>query len=53
MAKQSKMTPAAAIRIQTATAKNNTGAVPKNSFATRAQSSAATNLNTGVVKPNN
>lgn len=53
MSKQSKMTPAAAIRIQTATAKNNSRAVLKNSFAARAQSAAATNLNSGVVKPNN
>jgi hypothetical protein len=50
MAKKNKMTPSAAIRIQSATAKNNSGVVPENSFAAKAQSAAATNLNTGLVK---
>lgn len=37
------MTPAAASRIQSSTAKSNGGQVPSNSFASRAQSSAAKN----------
>ncbi|HHO42744.1 MAG TPA: hypothetical protein ENN12_05245 [Epsilonproteobacteria bacterium] len=46
MAKQTKMTPSAAARIQSATAKNggNTG---KGSFPARAQSAAAKNSSTG------
>lgn len=37
----------AAARIQSATAKANSGQVPKESFATRAQSAAAANANKG------
>lgn len=37
----------AAARIQSATAKANGGEVPKESFATRAQSAAAANANKG------
>ena len=50
MSKQGKMTPSAAIRIQAGTAKNNGGTVQKNSFASRAQSAAAKNVNGGIVK---
>lgn len=42
------MTQAAASRIQSATAKANGGQVPANSFASRAQSSAARNSNGGT-----
>lgn len=42
MAKQS-MSPKAASRIQSSTAKSSQGAVPKGSFAARASSSAAKN----------
>jgi len=38
---KTSMTPKSAARIQSATAKNNGGNVPKNSFAARAQSAAA------------
>ncbi|WP_105253548.1 hypothetical protein [Pseudoalteromonas sp. T1lg75] len=38
-----KMTPEAAARIQSATAKQNSGVVPKGSFAAKAQSIAAKN----------
>ena len=40
------MTPAAASRIQSATAKSNGGQVSSNSFASRAQSAAAKNSTT-------
>jgi len=40
------MTPKAAARIQSATAKANGGSVPKGSFAARAQSAAAKNFPT-------
>ena len=43
MSKGNKMTNAAARRIQAATAKTNGGAVPKSSFAARAQAAAAKN----------
>ena len=43
MGKTSKMSSAAAARIQGATAKNNGGKVSKNSFAARAQSAGAKN----------
>lgn len=39
----SQMTTKSAARIQSSTAKNNGGIIPKESFATRAQSSAAKN----------
>ncbi|WMN64954.1 hypothetical protein [Vibrio parahaemolyticus] len=39
------MTPSAAARIQSSTAKGNNGQTPKGSFAARAQSSAAKNSN--------
>lgn len=39
------MTPEAASRIQSSTAKQNSGSVPKGSFAARAQSGAAKNSN--------
>ena len=42
MAKQS-MTPKAAARIQSSTAKSTDGTISKGSFAARAQSAAATN----------
>lgn len=38
-----KMTPEAAARIQSATAKSNGGTVPKGSFSSRASSAAAKN----------
>ena len=38
-----KMTPEAAARIQSATAKSNGGIVPKGSFSSRASSAAAKN----------
>jgi len=38
---KTQMTPKAAIRIQTATAKQNDGKTPPNSFASRAQSTVA------------
>ena len=41
--KQQPMTPAAAARIQSSTAKTNGGQTPKDSFAARAQSSASKN----------
>ncbi|MDG5898439.1 hypothetical protein E2650_00680 [Shewanella xiamenensis] len=41
------MTPAAAARIQSGTAKQNGGQVPKGSFGARAQSGAAKNQNAG------
>lgn len=40
---KTKMTPEAAARIQSATAKNNGGIVPKGSFSSRATSAAAKN----------
>jgi hypothetical protein len=40
---KSKMTSSAASRIQSSSAKSNGGTVSKNSFASRAQSSAARN----------
>ncbi|MDR2081863.1 MAG: hypothetical protein LBP54_08275 [Campylobacteraceae bacterium] len=43
MSKTTKMTPKAASRIQSATAKQNGGAVSKSSFAAKAQSAAAKN----------
>lgn len=43
MSNQSKMTPQAAARIQSANAKANNGVVPKGSFPARAQSAAAQN----------
>ena len=43
-----KMTPEAAARIQSATAKSNVGTVPKGSFSSRASSAAA--KNTGKTK---
>lgn len=45
MSKSKPMTKIAASRIQSTTAKQNNGAVPKNSFASRAQSAAAKNNN--------
>jgi hypothetical protein len=39
--KQQPMTPAAAARIQSSTAKSHGGQTPKDSFAARAQSSAS------------
>jgi hypothetical protein len=47
MSKKSPMTPAAAARIQSATAKTNNGQVSKGSFAARATSAAAKNTNQG------
>ena len=41
------MTPKAAARIQSVTAKQNGGQVPKDSFAAKASSSAAKNTNNG------
>lgn len=41
------MTPAAAARIQSSTAKQNGGQVAKGSFGARAQSAAATNQKSG------
>ncbi|MCH8497640.1 MAG: hypothetical protein LAT63_04145 [Marinobacter sp.] len=46
------MTPAAAARIQSATAKQNGGKTPKGSFAAKAQSSAARNAASGGKPPN-
>jgi len=43
MSKNSKMTSAAAARIQSATAKSNGGTVTSGSFASRAQSAATKN----------
>lgn len=43
------MTPADASRIQSAAAKANGGKVPAGSFAARAQSAAAHNVNAGIV----
>jgi hypothetical protein len=43
MAKQRQMTSSAAARIQSATAKVNSGTTPKGSFGARAQSAAAKN----------
>jgi len=43
MSKCKKMTPDAASRIQSSTAKQNSGKVEKGSFASRAQSSGAKN----------
>lgn len=43
MAKSKAMTPSAASRIQSATAKSNGGSTPKGSFASRAQSAGARN----------
>ena len=43
-----KMTPEAAARIQSATAKSNGGTVPKGSFSSRASSAAS--KNTGKTK---
>ncbi len=43
-----KMTPEAAARIQSVTAKSNGGTVPKGSFSSRASSAAA--KNTGKTK---
>jgi hypothetical protein len=40
---KTRMTSKSAARIQSATAKRNGGKVPKNSFASRAQSAAAAN----------
>lgn len=40
---KTKMTTESAARIQSSTAKANNGAVPKNSFAARAQAAAANN----------
>jgi len=47
MAKQTPMTKAAAVRIQSANAKNNGGQTPKGSFPARAQSVASKNLSKG------
>lgn len=50
MSKSSKlMTPVAASRIQSTTAKANGGSVPKDSFAARATSAAQQNVNQGKV----
>lgn len=46
-AKSTPMTPADASRIQSHTAKENGGNVPKDSFASRAQSTAAQNQKQG------
>ena len=43
---KAQMTVAASSRVQSATAKTNGGNVPKGSFASRAQSAAATNGST-------
>ena len=43
MSKKTPITPKSAARIQSATAKQNGGSVPKGSFASRAQSAAARN----------
>ena len=45
---KTKMTPEAAARIQSATAKSNGGTVPKGSFSSRASSAAS--KNTGNTK---
>lgn len=45
MAKHTKMTPEAASRVQSSTAKKNNGKVEKGGFASRAQSSGAKNEN--------
>lgn len=50
MAKSTPMTQIAAARIQSATAKANGGQVPSGSFAARAQSASARNVNTGGKK---
>lgn len=47
----SKMTPAAASRIQSSTTKSNSGTTPKGSFASIAQSSAAKNSNSESTSP--
>lgn len=47
MSKNNMMTPSAAARIQSATAKANGGQIPSNSFAARAQSSATRNSSSG------
>jgi len=47
MANSKSMTKAAAARIQSATAKSNGGATPKNSFASRAQSTSTKNSSKG------
>ena len=46
-ATKSPMTPAAASRIQSSTAKANGGKVPAGSFSSRAQSGAAKNTGSG------
>lgn len=50
MSKKTSMTPKSASRIQSATAKQNGGSVPKGSFASRAQSTAARNTSSGNKK---
>lgn len=47
MSKKTPMTPAAAARIQSATAKQTGGQVPKGSFPAKAQKAAAKNVNGG------
>lgn len=47
MAKQTPMTKAASSRIQSATAKQNSGQTPKGSFGARAQSVADKNSSNG------
>jgi len=44
------MTQKSASHIQSTTAKNNGGVVPKNSFASRAQAAAARNTSSGKTK---
>ena len=50
MSKKTPITPKSASRIQSATAKQNGGTVPKGSFASRAQAAAAHNTGTGSGK---
>lgn len=47
------MSPAAAARIQSATAKQNGGSTPKGSFAAKAQSVAARNTSSSGQRPPN
>lgn len=47
------MSPAAAARIQSSTAKQNGGCIPKGSFAAKAQSAAARNMASSGQRPPN
>lgn len=49
--KSNPMKPSDASRIQSSEARQNSGQVSKGGFASRAQSSAATNVNKGIVPP--